>query len=113
MERLPDGRIRISGTFSVDDFNEQFDRALPVDDYHTMAGFVFGLLGRAPEPGDEVSHDGTQFTVVDVEGTRIERLEVEFTVVEAASDETERLTVSRALRRGRCARRAAPGSRAT
>ena len=51
VEQLADGRIRISGTFSVDDFNEQFDRSLPVDDYHTMAGFVFGLLGRAPEPG--------------------------------------------------------------
>jgi len=88
VEQLPDGRIRISGTFSVDDFNEQFERALPVDDYHTMAGFVFGLLGRAPEPGDEVAHDGTHFTVVDVEGTRIERLDVEFTAVETA-DQTE------------------------
>ena len=29
VEQLPDGRIRISGTFSVDDFNEQFERALP------------------------------------------------------------------------------------
>ena len=92
VEQLADGRIRISGTFSVDDFNEQFDRQLPVDDYHTMAGFVFGLLGRAPEPGDEVSHDGTHFTVVDVEGTRIERLEVEFTAVEAAPEEDRGLT---------------------
>jgi putative hemolysin len=89
VEQLPDGRIRISGTFSVDDFNEQFARALPVDDYHTMAGFVFGLLGRAPEPGDEVSHDGTHFTVVDVEGTRIERIDVEFTAVEAAPEDGE------------------------
>ena len=83
-----DGRIRISGTFSVDDFNEQFHRQLPVDDYHTMAGFVFGLIGRAPEPGDEVSHDGTHFKVVEVEGTRIERIEVEFTPVESESGET-------------------------
>jgi putative hemolysin len=82
VEQLADGRIRISGTFSVDDFNEQFDRSLPIEDYHTMAGFVFGLLGRAPEPGDAVSHDGTHFTVVDVEGTRIERLEVEFKPVQ-------------------------------
>ena len=89
VERLADGRIRISGTFSVDDFNEQFACALPVEDYHTMAGFVFGLLGRAPEPGDEVSHDGTRFTVLDVEGTRIERLEVEFKAAEAVSQEPE------------------------
>jgi CBS domain containing-hemolysin-like protein len=85
VEQLADGRIRISGTYSVDDFNEEFGRELPVEDYHTMAGFVFGLLGRAPEPGDEISHDGTHFTVVEVEGTRIERLDVTFTPVESAA----------------------------
>ena len=51
--------------------------ALPIEDYHTIGGFVFGLLGRAPEPGDEVEYDGVQFKVLDVEGSRIERLEVE------------------------------------
>jgi putative hemolysin len=77
IERLPDGRMRIDGTFPIDDFNEQFERELPIEDYHTVGGFVFGLLGRAPERGDEVEHDGTRFKVLEVEGSRIERLEVE------------------------------------
>ena len=77
VERLPDGRMRIDGTFPIDDFNEQFDRSLPIEDYHTVGGFVFGLIGRAPERGDEVEHDGTRFKVLDLEGSRIERLEVE------------------------------------
>jgi CBS domain containing-hemolysin-like protein len=74
---LPGGRMRIGGTFPIDDFNEQFDRQLPVEDYHTVGGFVFGLLGRAPEQGDEVTADGCRFKVLEVEGPRIERLEVE------------------------------------
>jgi magnesium and cobalt exporter, CNNM family len=77
IEQLPDGRMRIGGTFPIDDFNEQFHRDLPIEDYHTVGGFVFGLLGRAPERGDEVEYDGTRFKVLDVEGSRIERLEVE------------------------------------
>jgi putative hemolysin len=77
VERLPNGKMRIDGTFPIDDFNEQFDRHLPIEDYHTVGGFVFGLLGRAPDVGDEVAHDGTRFTVLEVEGSRIERLEVE------------------------------------
>jgi putative hemolysin len=77
VERLPDGRMRIDGTFPIDDFNEQFQRDLPIEDFHTVGGFVFGLLGRAPERGDEIEHDGTRFKVLDVEGSRIERLEVE------------------------------------
>jgi putative hemolysin len=78
VERLDDGRIRIDGTFPIDDFNEQFGTGLPIEDYHTMGGYVFGLLGRAPEPGDQIDDDALRFTVVDLEGTRIERLEVEF-----------------------------------
>jgi CBS domain containing-hemolysin-like protein len=78
VEQVGDGKIRVDGTFPIDDFNEQFEVSLPVEDYHTLAGFVFGALGRAPEQGDEVRHDGLCFRVLEVEGTRIERLEVEF-----------------------------------
>jgi putative hemolysin len=76
VERLDDRTIRVSGTFPVDDFNEQFETRLPVDDYHTLGGYVFGLLGRAPELRDEVEHEGMRFRVLEVEGSRIERLEV-------------------------------------
>jgi len=77
VEKLADGRMRIDGTYPIDDFNEQFGRSLPIEDYHTVGGFVFGMLGRQPEPGDEVEHDGCRFTVLEVEGSRIERVEVE------------------------------------
>jgi putative hemolysin len=78
VERVDDDTIRIDGTFPIDDFNEQFECALPDEDYHTVAGFVFGLLGRAAAPGDEVSHDGVRFKVDSVEGQRIDRLTVTF-----------------------------------
>jgi putative hemolysin len=78
VEQVDDSTIRIDGTFPIDDFNEQFETELPAEDYHTIAGFVFGQLGRAPEQGDEVDHDRVCFRVLQVEGTRIERLEVEF-----------------------------------
>jgi magnesium and cobalt exporter, CNNM family len=78
VERLDDHRILIHGTFPIDDFNEQFATQVPIEDYHTIGGYVFGLLGRAPEPGDELEEDSVRFRVVELEGTRIERLEVEF-----------------------------------
>jgi putative hemolysin len=78
IQEIGEGRIRIDGTFSIDDFNEQFQTGLDVEDFHTMAGLVFGELGRQPEPGDEVRVDGISLTVVEVEGSRIQRLEVEF-----------------------------------
>jgi putative hemolysin len=91
LERIDERTIRVDGTFPIDDFNEQFQVAMPDDDYHTLAGFVFGQLGRAPEAGDEVSWNGLKFQVIDVEGTRIEKLQIEFLheeEVEAASAES-------------------------
>ena len=78
IEKLDDGRIRIDGTFPIDDFNEQFGSELPIEDYHTMGGYVFGLLGRAPLAGDQLADDRLRFTVIDLEGSRIDRLEIEF-----------------------------------
>src|SRR3954469_985565 len=78
VERVDDDTIRIDGTFPIDDFNEQFSCELPVEDFHTVAGFVLGQLGRAAEPGDEIEHDGATFRVDSVEGQRIEKLRVKF-----------------------------------
>jgi putative hemolysin len=78
VERIDERTIRVDGTFPIDDFNEQFGCQLPQDDYHTMGGFVFGALGRAAEPGDEVEHHGMILHVDEVDGSRIERLTVRF-----------------------------------
>jgi putative hemolysin len=78
IEQVDDDTIRVDGTFPIDDFNERFNTSLPGEDYHTLAGFVFGLLGRQPEIGDDISHDGLRFDVLDVEGSRINKLVVTF-----------------------------------
>jgi putative hemolysin len=78
LRRIDDRTIQVSGTFPIDDFNEQFGKEMPQDDYHTLAGFVFGQLGRAPEQRDELVWDGLRFEVIDVDGARIEKLNVEF-----------------------------------
>ena len=78
VERIDDDTIRIDGTFPIDDFNEQFGTQIPIEDYHTMGGFVFGLLGRAADVGDSMDFDGMRFDVVEIEGSRIHKLAVTF-----------------------------------
>jgi putative hemolysin len=78
VERVDDRTVRVDGTFPIDDFNGEFDVDLPQEDYHTVAGFVFGQLGRAAAPGDEVQWNGISFHVDSVEGQRIDRLTVTF-----------------------------------
>jgi putative hemolysin len=78
IERVDERRIRIDGTYTIDDFNEEFGTELEQEDFHTMAGLVFGELGRAPGVGDAVAVDGLTLSVLEIEGSRIMRLEVEF-----------------------------------
>jgi magnesium and cobalt exporter, CNNM family len=87
IEQIDEDTIKVDGTFPIDDFNERFHTSLPDEDYHTLAGFVFGLLGRQPEVGDDISHDGMRFDVLEVEGSRINKLAVVF---EQRRDQKER-----------------------
>jgi CBS domain containing-hemolysin-like protein len=86
IERVDETHIRIDGTYTIDDFNEEFGTELGQEDFNTMAGLVFGELGRAPEVGDEVRTDGLCLTVVEIDGTRILKIEVEFGVDDTPSD---------------------------
>ena len=78
IEQLDDDSYRVDGRFPIEEFNSRFGTDIPDEDFHTVAGFVFGQLGRAPEPGDDVSYDGVRFDVLEVEGNRIERIGVTF-----------------------------------
>ncbi len=88
IERIDDTHIRIDGTYTIDDFNEEFGTTLEQEDFHTMAGLVFGELGRQPEVGDCVRTDGLQLEVLQIEGSRIMKLEVAFGAGETASDQS-------------------------
>jgi putative hemolysin len=70
VEQIDEDTVIIDGTYPIDDFNERFKTEMPDEDYHTMAGFVFGLLGRQPEAGDTINHDGMRFDVLEVDGSR-------------------------------------------
>jgi CBS domain containing-hemolysin-like protein len=76
--RIGRGRIRIAGAFPIEDFNERFGKDLPIEDYHSIGGFVFGELGRGAQVGDAVSYDGARFEVTGVDGNRIVQLDVVF-----------------------------------
>ena len=88
VERVDERTIRIAGTYTLDDFNEDFGTSLEHEDYHTIAGLVFGQLGRQADVGDEVVASGLRLRVLEVGGSRIRRLEVEFSAPPSAAGET-------------------------
>jgi magnesium and cobalt exporter, CNNM family len=78
IEQIDESTYRLDGMFPIDEFNDRFGTDLPDEDFHTVGGFVFGQLGRAPQAGDDVVWNGLRFDVLEVEGNRIEKIAVEF-----------------------------------
>ena len=79
IEQIDEDTYRLDGGFTIGDFNDRFGTDLPDEDYNTVGGFVFGVLGRAPEVGDTIEEAGMQFDVLEVDGSRIEKMSVVFT----------------------------------
>lgn len=74
---LPDGRVRILGSAPVGEVNERLGLHLPEEEYDSIGGCVFGLLGRIPEVGDEVRFDGGALRVLEMVSRRVEKVEFE------------------------------------
>src|SRR5690606_10299386 len=50
----PEGDVLIDGGAALSEVNERYGLALPEEDYDTIGGYIFGALGRVPEPGDQI-----------------------------------------------------------
>jgi len=69
------------GATHIGELNEHFGLTIPDEDYTTIGGYVFGVLGRLPIVGDRVIAGGAIFTVREMDGRRIESLSVDLQAV--------------------------------
>lgn len=70
---IANAMVRIDEFVDYFDLNEaQFEE----DDVDTIAGLVVKLLGRIAVVGDKVSFNGLTFTVVEIDGARVTKLQV-------------------------------------
>ena len=70
----PDGSASVNGLTPLGDVNAWFGLTLPVDESHTIGGYVFSLLGRRPEVGDTVDLGSYRVRVEILDGLRIASL---------------------------------------
>jgi putative hemolysin len=74
--RLRGGGLDLSGLVNLDEAAEVTGVRLPEGPYETLAGFLIAQLGRLPQTGDEVVHDGLRFTVHSMDGRRVSRVRI-------------------------------------
>ena len=70
VERLPDGAVRVSSRFPVDDLGELFDLELDDDDVDSVGGLMAKHLGKVPIPGSWVEVEGLLLQAESAAGRR-------------------------------------------
>ena len=76
-ERLPEGGYLIQGRATIDEFNEITGLDLSDEYADTLGGYIYGQLGRVPQPGEVVRNDNFDFTVEEVVARRILKVKVQ------------------------------------
>lgn len=70
-QKIDDKTIKFDAKMEIEDINSKFDIDLPTEDYQTIGGYVFGLIGREPEVDDKVEDGNLEFIVNNVDGHKI------------------------------------------
>jgi putative hemolysin len=69
--------LYVDGKTDLDDINDVLGCELESEEFDTIGGYVFGLFGRQPREGEIIEAEGNRFTVVETDGRRIVRLQIE------------------------------------
>jgi putative hemolysin len=70
----PDGSIILDGRISLDEANEKLDLNIEDEEFNTLGGHVFGLLGHEPRYGDEIKTNNYRLLVEEAANHRILKL---------------------------------------
>ncbi|NHN48185.1 HlyC/CorC family transporter [Halostella sp. JP-L12] len=77
IEMIDDRTARVRGDVNVHEINEELDVSIPEgEEFETIAGFVYGRLGRVPDEGDAVEHEGVRIEVERMDNARVRTLRV-------------------------------------
>jgi len=93
VEIIDENTMIVDARTPIDEINEQMDLALPEEEFDTIGGLVFGLLGRQPQQGEKIEYDGVDLFVEKTDGRRIEKIKIvkreDRTLLERAETEVE------------------------
>lgn len=74
--KIDENTLNVSCKMDIEDINKNYDLDIPSEDFQTIGGYVFGLLGREPELNDVIEDKNITYTVLDLDGRRISRIKM-------------------------------------
>jgi len=73
-EKVDADTFRVAGRMSIDDLNDLLEADLPHEEWDTVGGLMYGLLGSVPTQGETVTFEDLTFTAEKVQGRRIAKV---------------------------------------
>jgi magnesium and cobalt transporter len=73
---LPDGRYLADASMMVEKLQDYFDTEYDQEDYDTIGGLIYDLVGSVPKEGSVVKWHDITFEVSSVEGQRIKTVKL-------------------------------------
>ncbi|MFH0702226.1 MAG: cation diffusion facilitator family transporter [bacterium] len=72
--KIDENTLSVYSKMEIYDLNERFGLDFPTEDFQTIGGYVFGLVGREPEVGDEVEAGDIKIKVESMDKHKIIRV---------------------------------------
>jgi magnesium and cobalt transporter len=70
------GTYLVSGSLTIADLNDETGLTLPEEEFETVGGLIYDLVGSLPEKGRTVDYHDVTFVVEQVEGQRIVKVKL-------------------------------------
>jgi CBS domain containing-hemolysin-like protein len=74
--RLGDGSISVDAKLEIEELESYFDFEIQKENFETVGGFIFHLLGRVPKVGERVDFGDLRMTIESTDARRIERVKI-------------------------------------
>ena len=76
IQRQPNGEFLVAGVTTIGKLNEVLESQISDDEYDTVGGLVFGVLGHVPELGEFMVEQQWTFRVEQLDGRRIHTVRI-------------------------------------
>jgi CBS domain containing-hemolysin-like protein len=74
--REREGTTIVTGKFPIEKFEEVFNIEVPEEDFETVSGLIFSILGRIPIVGEVVHYKNLELEIVEADKRRIHRVRI-------------------------------------
>lgn len=84
-----DGAFIVTGKFPVEQLEEKFGMEIPAEDFETISGLVFSIVGRIPQVGEAIRYQNLNLEILEADKRRIHRVRIKAVPPEEVVEDTE------------------------